>query len=123
MTSYVSSDMIAQTYQMMRDLGIFDSHAKLKPGEIQTGTGVHLDFITGTLGELAQSIFGVPLANDYIGTSWETTTGIVGIFDGNPVILTNNTPGINVSIYDDYTITTGSQPNNLQQVLMLILTK
>lgn len=111
MTSYVSSDMIAQTYQMLRDLGIFDDHAKLKPGDVHTGDHVHLDFITGTLGELSQSIFGVPLKSTYIGTLWETTTGVVGIMSGDVIILTNNTPGIDVSLYDDYTVTTGSYTN------------
>lgn len=108
MTSYVSSDMIAQTYQMLRDLGVFDDHAKLKPGDVHTGENVHLDFITGTLAELSIQVFGRPLKDDYIGTDWEHTIGIVGIASGEVTIFTNNTPGLDVSIYDDYTITTGS---------------
>ena len=108
MTSYVSSDMIAQTYQMLRDLGVFDDHAKLKPGDVHTGENVHLDFITGTLAELAPKIFGRPLHERYFDTAWANTIGIVGIASGTVYIFTNNTPGVNISIYDDYTVTTGT---------------
>ena len=108
MTSYVSSDMIAQTYQMLRDLGVFDDHAKLKPGDVHTGENVNLDFITGTLAELSPKIFGRPLHERYFDTSWANTVGIVGIQSGTVYIFTNSTPGVNISIYDDYTVTTGA---------------
>ena len=109
MTSYVSSDMIAQTYQMLRDLGVFDDHAKLNPGEIQTGDNVHVDFITGTLEDLSMQILGAPLDLSY-GEGWRTTTCIVGRFSNRVVLLSSTTPGINVDIRDYYRITATSTP-------------
>lgn len=103
MTSYVSSEMFAQTYQMLRDMGVFSDHAQLTPGEIETGENVHLDFITGKLSDLAIKIFGVPLANNYI-ENWGNNDGIVGYYQQDVVIITSSTPGADITIYDEYTV-------------------
>lgn len=104
MTSYVSSEVFAQTYQMLRDLGIFEDHAQLNPDEIETGENVHLEFITGTLSDLSMQIFGIPLSRSHIGTAWENTKAIVGYSGTKVWIFTNETAGNDITIYDEYTV-------------------
>lgn len=112
MTSYVSSEIFAQTYQMLRDMGVFDDHAQLNPGEIETGQNIHLEFITGTLSDLAWKIFGAPLDENYSGTDWENTTGIVGLFNDMVTIFTCINMGTNITIYDNYNVTPGTEETN-----------
>lgn len=107
MTAYVQSEMIAQTYQMLRDLGIFDGHAKLEPDIIQTGENIKLNFITGSLQQLALQIFGAPLTDTNIPI-WGNTDAVVGISDyGTRVeIITGVEPNVTVNLLEDYTVTT-----------------
>lgn len=112
MTSYVSSDIFAQTYQMLRDMGVFDDHAPLNPGEIETGEHIHLNFITGTLKDLSMQIFGLPFNN----TSWENTIAIVGYYGTRVVLWTSNQAGNNVKTYDEYTVTPSIYVPNTYQI-------
>lgn len=107
MTAYVQSEMIAQTYQMLRDLGVFNDHATLVPGTIQTGENVPLKFITGTLQELALQVFGAPLES---GNTYSNADAIVCITDyGNNVeIVTSNNPDVKINLLDEYKVTNDS---------------
>lgn len=79
MIAYVQSEMIAQTYQMLRDMGVFNDHATLIPDTIQTGENIELHFIKGTLSELSLSIFGAPLDDEYISSEWANIDAILCI--------------------------------------------
>lgn len=103
MTAYVQSEMIAQTYQMLRDLGIFDGHAKLEPGTIQTGENIKLNFITGSLQQLALQIFGAPLSDENIAR-YGNHDAIVCLGDyGNDVFIATPYSGT-LTYLDEYTV-------------------
>lgn len=112
MTAYVQSEMIAQTYQMLRDMGVFQEHATLIPDAIQTGENVSLNFIKGTLRNLSQAIFGAPLLDEHITSGWADIDAIVCIYDGNTtVICTPSSLSGSFSYLDTYNVTSSIYTN------------
>lgn len=61
-TAYVDEDLIAYTYQLYRDLGILNSSPQIEPtGDVTIGE-IQPHYIIGTVSELCENTWGVPLS-------------------------------------------------------------
>ena len=61
MVCYIPENVLAYTYQMYRDLGLFNSNASLDGQTIELNETITPQYITGKAGDLAATIFGIQI--------------------------------------------------------------
>lgn len=101
MTAYVQEETLAYVYQCLRDAGVWTETGETIPGDLSIGH-IQLEFVTGTLAELAMQVFGVPVnANN----PYYNTGAIFGYLNGRPFIFTSSDPTVNPVFSDFYDVT------------------
>ena len=101
MVSYMSEKILAQVYQCLRDSGAWSDTGTTIPGALSVGH-VQLEFVTGTLADLASQVFGVPVSLD---NPYYNTGAIFGYLEGKPYIFTSYDPTVNPDFSDFYDVT------------------
>ena len=78
-TMYVDEDVLAYTYQLLRDMGLLDDTIHIEPQQITEGT-IEPKWIGGSMTEMCNKIFGLPAPvgtedyTVYLGNSDNETT-------------------------------------------------
>lgn len=101
-TAYVSEDVLAYTYQLLRDSGLLDDNPDVSPVDIPSTGEYSPPWVTGTVSELCQSVFGMPLSDIY--ADYSDLSATVGVFNNNTTIFTSHS-GSGLVLPETVTIT------------------
>lgn len=68
-TAYIDEDVLAYTYQLLRDMGMLESAPEIEPqGGVEPNTTISPEFITGRIEDLCKQVFGAPLNPNLVAT-------------------------------------------------------
>lgn len=88
MVCYIPEDVLAYTYQLMRDNGLFTSEMQLDGQPIEITTNFHPNFIQGNFFDLAQRYFNKTLSpTDPIWGEYQNADCAICMFQGEPCLI------------------------------------